>query len=287
MNWLILAILTAFFESLKDLTSKRSLKTVDEYLVIWSLSGLSLPLLLSSLLFIDIPPLNWRFWLALVTGGSLNIVAMILYIKALNLGDLSLTVPLVTFTPLFLIVTSPILVQEYPSYLDCLGIILIVFGAYLLNIKSRKEGYLAPFRALLTQNGAKLMLAVAMIWSIAANIDKLGVRNSSPIFWSIAIYSFIAIGLLPVVVYRCRVFSLKITKHLPVLLPIGIFNGLAVMLQMQAINLAMVAQVISVKRTSVLFSVFWGYLILRETGLKERAMGAIIMVIGVFVVSLL
>lgn len=287
MNWLILAILTAFFESLKDLTSKRSLKTVDEYLVIWSLSGLSLPLLLFSLLFIDIPPLNWRFWLALITGGSLNIVAMILYIKALNLGDLSLTIPLVTFTPLFLIVTSPILVQEYPSYLDCLGIILIVFGAYLLNLKSRKEGYLAPFRALLTQNGAKLMLAVAMIWSIAANIDKLGVRNSSPIFWSIAIYSFIAIGLLPVVVYRCRVFSLKITKHLPVLLPVGIFNGLAVMLQMQAINLAMVAQVISVKRTSVLFSVFWGYLILRETGLKERAIGAIIMVIGVFVVSLL
>lgn len=287
MNWLILAILTAFFESLKDLMSKRSLSKVDEYLVVWSLSGLSLPLLLSLLFFIDIPPLNWQFWLALVVGGSLNIIAMILYIKALNLADLSLTVPLVTFTPLFLIITSPILVQEYPSYLDCFGIILIVLGAYLLNIKSRKQGYLAPFQALLTQTGAKLMLVVAMIWSITANVDKLGVQNSSPIFWSIAIYSFIALGLLPIVIYRCSVFSLKINKHLPLLLPIGIFNGIAIILQMQAINLAMVAQVISVKRTSVLFSVFWGYLILQETGLKERAIGAMIMVIGVFVISVL
>jgi len=287
MTWLILATLTAFFESLKDLMSKRSLKKIDEYLVIWSLSGLSLPLLLSFLFFIDIPPLNWRFWLALFLGGSLNIIAMICYIKALNSGDLSLTVPLVTFTPLFLIVTSPILVQEYPTSLDCLGIAFIVFGSYLLNIKERKQGYLAPIKALITQTGSKLMLGVALIWSITSNIDKLGVQNSSPIFWSISIYSFIAIGLLPIIIYRCRVFSLNITNHLIELLPIGIFNGLAIIFQMQAINLALVAQVISVKRTSVLFTVFWGYLILRETGLKQRLTGAIIMVIGVSIISLL
>jgi len=287
MTWLILATLTAFFESLKDLMSKRSLKKIDEYLVIWSLSGLSLPLLLSFLFFIDIPPLNWRFWLALFLGGSLNIIAMICYIKALNSSDLSLTVPLVTFTPLFLIVTSPILVQEYPTSLDCLGIAFIVFGSYLLNIKERKQGYLAPIKALITQTGSKLMLGVALIWSITSNIDKLGVQNSSPIFWAISIYSFIAIGLLPIIIYRCRVFSLNITNHLIELLPIGIFNGLAIIFQMQAINLALVAQVISVKRTSVLFTVFWGYLILRETGLKQRLAGAIIMVIGVSIISLL
>ena len=68
---------------------------------------------------------------------------------------------------------------------------------------------------------------------------------------------------------------------------IGIFNGLAVIFQMQAINLALVSQVIAVKRTSVLFSVFWGYIILGETGLKERAIGATIMVIGVSIISLL
>jgi drug/metabolite transporter (DMT)-like permease len=287
MNWLILAIFTAFFESLKDLLSKRSLRKVDEYLVTWSLSGLSLPLLFSLLFFIDIPPLNSRFWVSLFIGGSLNILAMILYIKALNLTDLSLAVPLITFTPLFLIITSPILVHEYPSYLDCLGIFFIVLGSYLLNLKAKKQGYLAPFKALLTQSGAKLMLGVALIWSITANIDKVGVQNSSPLFWSIAIYSFIALCLLPVVIYRCRVFSPEFRQDLMGLFPIGIFNGLAVIFQMQAINLAMVTQVIAVKRTSVLFSVFWGYLILRETGLKERAMGATIMVIGVAIISLL
>lgn len=286
MNWFILATLTAFFESLKDLTSKRSLQKVDEYLVTWSLSGFSLPLLLSLLLFIDIPHLTWRFWLALVLGGSLNILAMILYIKALNLADLSLATPLITFSSLFLIVTSPILVQEYPSYFDCFGICLIVLGSYFLNLKNRYQGYLEPLKALLTQKGSQMMLGVAFIWSISANVDKLGVLNSSPIFWSIAMYSFVAIGLLPIIIYRFRSSWLSILPEVSKLFPIGLFNGLAVIFQMQALSLALVAQVIAVKRTSILFSVFWGYLILRETGLKERAIAATIMLVGVCLIAL-
>jgi uncharacterized membrane protein len=48
-----------------------------------------------------------------------------------------------------------------------------------------------------------------------------------------------------------------------------------------------VAYVISIKRTSVIISILFGYLIFKEKGIKERLLGAVIMVIGVLFITLL
>jgi len=55
---------------------------------------------------------------------------------------------------------------------------------------------------------------------------------------------------------------------------------------MTAINMTLVAYVISIKRTSVIMSVFWGYLIFKEKGLKERLFGSFLMIIGVVLITL-
>jgi hypothetical protein len=41
MNWFIFSILTALFESMKDVFSKKSLKNIDDYIVSWSYRGSS------------------------------------------------------------------------------------------------------------------------------------------------------------------------------------------------------------------------------------------------------
>jgi len=45
MTWFLLAAATAIFESFKDVTSKRSLKNVNVYIVSWALIFFTLPLL--------------------------------------------------------------------------------------------------------------------------------------------------------------------------------------------------------------------------------------------------
>ena len=62
----------------------------------------------------------------------------------------------------------------------------------------------------------------------------------------------------------------------------GMINSVAMGCQMIAINLTFVAYVISVKRPSALFSVLLAKIILKEKGIKERLLGAAIMVSGVF-----
>lgn len=285
MTWFLFAALTAISESLKDVISKRSLKNVDEYIVAWSLAGFTLPILLPILLIIDIPALNSQFWYALLVSGGLNVLSWILYIKAIK-SDLSITVPLITFTPLFILVTSPVIVQEYPSAVDTVGILLIVLGSYTLNLKKKTQGYLAPFKALLSQEGPKLMLGVAFIWSISSNVDKIGVQNSSPTFWAIALFSFVALGILPITLYKSRRHFGQVIEHFPSLFPIGVFNSSAILFQMKAIDIALVAQVIAVKRMSALITVFLGYLIFKEKNIRERALGAAIMILGVILITL-
>jgi len=55
---------------------------------------------------------------------------------------------------------------------------------------------------------------------------------------------------------------------------------------MLAINLTLVAYVISIKRLSIIFSVIFGFLLFKEKGFKERLTGAIIMVLGVILITL-
>jgi drug/metabolite transporter (DMT)-like permease len=284
--WLILGILTAFFEAVKDVFSKQNLKKSDEYVVAWSLSFFSVIFLLPWVLYTGIPQLNSQFAIALLIGGSINAVTTILYIKAIKVSDLSLTVPLVALTPLFMLFTSPLIVGEYPKLFDYIGIFLIVAGSYLLNIKEKSQGYLAPFKALLKEPGPKFMLIVAFLWSITSNFDKIGVQNSSPIFWLFSLFGTMSVLLLPVLLHKTPNPSRKILNQLPMLATMGFFNAVGVLCQMQALTLTLVVQVIAIKRTSVLMGVLFGHFIFKEQDIQQRLLGAGIMVLGVFFISL-
>ncbi len=280
MLWLLFAFLAALFDSLKEVSSKRGLRYVDEYAVSWSLRFFAALFSLPLLLFIKIPPIGERFWEVLIIGGGLNVVATIIYMKAYKHSDLSLTSPITAFTPLFLLVTSPFMLGEFPKPLGLIGVILIVLGTYILNIRERHRGHFEPFKALFREKGPKLMLAVAFIWSITSNYDKIGVRSTSPIFWVIAVNWFIALALLPIMLYNSKGGLKQIHKNLKVLAPIGIFSTLTLVFQMTAISTALVVYVTSIKRTGSIISVIFGWRIFKEKGIKERLAGVIIMVLG-------
>jgi drug/metabolite transporter (DMT)-like permease len=285
MLWIPLALLTALFESLKDVVLKHNVRGVPAHVLSWSWAFFALPFLGVALLLSEPVVLGEQFWLALLAGASLNIGALSLYVRALGASDLSTTVPLIAFSPLFLLVTSPLIVGEFPDAWGVVGVLLVVVGSYLLNIRERQHGYLAPFRALLRERGPRLMLGVALLWSIAATVDKVGVQNSSPTFWVAAVNLCIALGLTPLML-RTPGGVQAIGANWRMLLLIGFFAALAVSLQMVAISMTLVAYVISIKRVSILLSVLWGALLFHETGLRERLAGTLLMLLGVIAVTL-
>jgi uncharacterized membrane protein len=287
MIWLLFAILTAFFESLKDVSSKYSLRNLDVYIVAWVANIFAVIFLIPLLLLDGIPKIETQFWIALFIGGTLNVISFTLYIRAIQIADLSLTVPLVTLTPLFMLITSPLIVQENPTFADAIGIFLIVIGSYVLNLRERKKGYFAPLKALLRNKGSRFMLMVAFIWSITSNFDKVGVVNSSPLFWSTALYAYLAVGMFPIALFNSRHKFKQILPNLKPIMVIGFFHAIAITFQMIAVTYTLVTQVIAIKRMSALISVLFGHFLFQERGLRERLIGAAIMVFGVLVLTVL
>ena len=292
--WLLFASLTAFFEACKDATGKQSLKTLDEYSVLFGFMAIGVVVLLPVLwLSGGVPAILPNFWWALLIGGGLNILAFTLYVRALKLADLSLTVPLVTLTPLFLLATSPIIVQEWPTLADGIGVVLLVVGSYVLNLKPAdtvekdRLSIGVPLVAMARNPGSRLMLCVAFIWSITSNFDKIGVINSSPLFWAIALFTTIACGMVPFVFRKGLSSGLyPLIKQWRLIGITGGFNAIAITCQMLALPLAPVAQVIAIKRMSALLSVLFGHFFFGEKEMAKRLLGASIMVAGVVIMSL-
>ena len=286
MVWFSLAFLSASFAALRNLLAKQQLEEVSEYVIAWSSRFFSLTLLLPLLIGSEQPSLGNQFTLVFIVTLILQISANLLYFKALKVSDLSLTAPMISFTPLFLLVTSPLIVGEFPSLIDVLGIFLIVGGSYLLNFKNRQQGFLSPFVALVNDKGTRLMLVVAVLWSLLANFNKLGVTNSSTLFWASATSTAVSFALFSIMLSQSPAHLPQIFPHFGFLLLNGILQGLILLCSLKAFELTLVANVVATKRISILISVLFGHWFCGEPGWPQRLTGAAIMFIGVSIVTL-
>ncbi|WP_027190487.1 EamA family transporter [Fundidesulfovibrio putealis] len=287
MLWVGLMLVAALSQAVKDLCLKRSVTGVEAPVVVWAYC-LSTTLFLSvAALREGVPELTPGFWWALLTIGPMAVVTFMFYVKSLEAADLSLAAPMLTATPLFLLITSPLMLGEVPDPAGIVGIVCIVAGSYVLNLNGSRKGWLGPFKALVSDKGVRYMLIVAFLWSISANIDKIGLRNSSPMFWIACAFGFTTICQTPVVwKYSRRGFRQVLDKPFE-LAATGFLEAVTCACQMYALTVAIVPYVIGVKRMSAVFAVLLGWLVLREGKVRERLAGAALMVLGVFLIALL
>jgi drug/metabolite transporter (DMT)-like permease len=285
MMWLVFALVTAFSEGTKDLFSKRAMRRVDPVVSAWSLSAFSFLFLSPLLIIIEIPEIGPQFWKAIFIQGVMLTITQILYMKAIKASPLSITLPMLSFTPAFMLFTSPLILAENPGLFGKVGVLLIALGAYILNVQNIKEGVLKPIKALFNEAGPILMLVVAFVWSITANVDKIGVLNSSPLFYSVVVMGAVTIGISPVMHLKSKNYQSQIKDNLRSLLPIGFFLALGIASQMTAIEMTLASYVISIKRTSILIGSIYGFLFFSEKDIKARLTGALVMVLGVFLIT--
>jgi len=285
MTWIVLILGTAFFQAVKDVFLKRALAKTKPLVVVWGYCLVAAACFCPALWAAGIPETGPAFWAALWPGVALGALTLVLYVTALGASDLSLTLPMLTFTPMFMMVTSPLMTGEFPGALGWLGIAAIVAGSYLLNIATARRGIFAPFRALFKERGPRLMLLVAFLWSISGNLDKIGLLGSSPLYWITALYVLIALALTPFALLSLKRGGWPAPRDRFDLARAGFFEALSIGLQMFALTMAIVPYVIAVKRLSVIVGVVLGAVVFKERGLPGRLSGAILMVLGVFFIA--
>ena len=306
MLWVILAVIGAISNSAYYIIIKNHITDRDPRVLT------ALGMLISGVLLLIIsavqgfPAIGPEYYGAVIISGILNIIGLSLIFRALESSDLSLSMPMLSFTPVFLIGTSYLLLHEVPSAAGALGICIIVSGSYVLNISAGHEHLLDPVKSMVQDRGSWYMLIVAFLFAASINYDKIAMLNSDPVF-GMAFTLLIISGAFAILVLfsgrsagRClhvpeqdRVPSgsgQKPAVSLRHYLVPAVMAGIFVTAECISINIAYTLQiapyVIAIKRLGIIFMVLYGTLLCAENEVSTRILGSVLMVGGAVIILL-
>ena len=216
-------------------------------------------------------------------------VASLLYVRAVTVSPLSLTIPYLAFTPVVSAVVAVAVLGDMPGFTGFLGIFLVVLGAVLLH---RGEGasLTSLLRAPFNETGSWMMLLVALIWGTTTSIDKVAIRHGSEALLAFSLTAGSSIILLVVRQLRTQPrFSVSERtgrKTLGLLALAALVGAAAVLCQFFAYREMFVAYVETIKRAGGLASVVIGVFVFKEGGFASRFPAAALMVIGIMLILL-
>ena len=287
MTWLWLALATALFYGLQGVWTKWITRRVSGPAASWAIFAFAFPVLAVYLAFQGSPEsIEPRFWPALATNVTINVLSFHLYVSAIQKGDLGLTYPLLALTPIFVLPIEWVLLGDLPAARGLAGILLVVAGIYALNFSEWRTGLLAPFTAIFRDPGARRMLAVALIWSISAVVDKVATISSSTAFYGTLQTGLIGLAFVPLVMRRGEGFKAALSRKTWWLLAIqGLLFAAMFVVQMEAIRRTLAAYVIPIKRSGAIVTVLLGAVLFGEPQLKERLTGAVVILAGVLLIA--
>jgi drug/metabolite transporter (DMT)-like permease len=278
---IFLTLATAILIAAADALSKKAAAKQSVYIISFSRWIFAMPVLTLVTFQAEFPlAISMETIIYILILIPLEILAMILYVKAIAKYDLSLTVPLLSLTPLFLLVTGYLFLGETITPFGIAGVLVLLFGIYLMNVSTFSEGLLAPFKTVLTNQGSLLVIIVAIIYTVTSTLGKKVVLVTSPAFFSFWYILILSIGIMPVIYFKGE-SPLHVFKNFKINFLIGTLVGLSAYTLFTAYSYAPIAYVIAVKRTSIVFSVLLGRLVFHEPAFGKRTLGAGLAFVGV------
>jgi drug/metabolite transporter (DMT)-like permease len=281
MEWIVFAVLSAFFHSLSDFFTKRFGEDTGTVENAFLQNLFSLPVLWGIALYHGMPVIGGSFWPAIAVGVPVEVIALLMYIKAIKTSPFSRTVPFLAFTPVFLLVVAPIILGEVAPAHGVLGVCVIVAGTYVINMR-KGEGMLSPFRTIIHERGSLIMIAVAFLYSITSSFGKRAVLASSASFFAAVAYSLVTLALFTILIARGRlrgIFDFRVAI-------VGCCAALSLIFYVTALKMTLVSYLISVKRTSILFAIAYGVIFFGEKNLLRSIIGGVIAVAGVVILAI-
>jgi drug/metabolite transporter (DMT)-like permease len=218
-------------------------------------------------------------WPCLGVATALELLYGTLLAATYRVGDLSHAYPLMRgAAPLLVAIGSGVLIGEHLSGGTWLGITLVSCGIFSMIFDARARGHSAT--------ATRLALLNALVIAAYTTVDGIGVRLSGhPITYSLWLSVLIAVPWSLWVTARRRVHrALDLTHELPRAAVGAVFSVAAYTLVLWAMTRAPVAAVAAVRETAIVFATALGALALHERVSRVRAVAALAIALGVWVI---
>lgn len=284
MIWALLSIGAGLSDAISYSLIKK-LRKIDVIVKLAMYMLMALPFILFGFILYDIPIVSLNFYFIVLINVAVFVIGLFILMKSLEISELSISIPMLSFTPIFLLLISYIMLRELPTITGFAGIIFVVLGSYIINVQTIKKGIFEPFK-IFKNKGVFYMLIVAFLFSISANLTKIGVIMSNPVYFVFFTFLFASVILVALFFRKLIAYRKSIIENSRHFLLIGIVTALSELLATTAFNLTIVPYVISLKRTSILFSVLFGFLFFKEKNFNEKIAGTLLMFIGATLIIL-
>ena len=281
---LLILFLSGLFWAIFDLVRKIALQSQSLLTVIYITIFSQLIIFMMSLLLSKLLISSNDYYPLLIIISILNLISLYCFLKALKIQEISMCIPLLSYSPLFSLIFSKILLDESLSISQHIGIIIIFIGSFILYSKSLhfKDLLYSPF-ALIKNKSAQLMIIVTIIWSAIPVLDKKSL-NYTDIYMHGFLQSLLGfLFLFFFIRYKGeqRIAFIKNKKSFITLIILIIIGFLASITQLFALTINLVPILEVVKRaTGILLALFFGYFFFKEDINKKKVYSITVIIIG-------
>jgi drug/metabolite transporter (DMT)-like permease len=226
------------------------------------------------------------FLIYLSIDVALITCVMWLYFRALQISPLSLSVPFLAFTPVFLIPSGFVMLGELPPPMKLLGVVLIVAGSLAMHRRLFAIGWLAPVKAVLQEKGSRYMLMVSFIFSITNPLDKKLVVMSDVFTEAFAYGLGLCIAFFVWGKLRRSDFRAAAENNIKWISLAGLMDAVSLLFQLGSYAYIAVVITVSIKRAGIILSVLAGWLFFHEREITDKVIAASVMFCGVLILYL-
>lgn len=253
------------------------------------LTGAAVPLYAIWMLVDGVPSVQPSYWVPALGSVLLNIGANLGFFAALRSSALSVTIPLLSLTPVFTTLLAIPLLGQQPSWLQGVGILLVVAGVFALNLPA--DGPLsvgAAWRAWRSDRSALLMVLVALCWSMTVPLDKLSMERASGPLHALILNVGVGGAVALVLLAQRRLGEVVDARKAPFLIVFAVLvSAMALALQLVAIQTVPVSLVETLKRgIGNVMALVGGALVFQEAVTARKLAAVGLMALGVGLILL-
>lgn len=225
------------------------------------------------------------YWAPALGSVLLNLVANLLFLEGMRIAPISVTVPLLSLTPVFAAGLAVPLLGERPSVQDIIGMLLVIAGAIWLHWQPRPaQGGQSPAEHSRSKLKGGLMVALtALFWSMTIPLDKLAVERSTAPLHGVTLTAGVAAGVLVVLLVQRRLGDIARLRQVPGMFALALVVSVAALgLQLLALPMMFVGTVETLKRGIGNFmALVSGWFFFREPVTLLKVLAVALMAVGV------
>ena len=232
---------------------------------------------------VHVPPRGFIF---IILSGVFHCMYFISLGLAYDRGDLSLVYPIARSAPIFVLIWAIWFLGEKLSVPGILGILIVVFGAYLIGFPTFSATHFIRPITLLKDRSYQLAWLTALTISFYSVNDKLGVHYVHP-FSYIYLMHMLTLMLFSPYVLMTKKGALfrEWEKNRSSIILGGFMIPSSYLLILYAMRLSNVSYIVAIRQLSVVFAVLLGSLLLKEGHGGIRLLASFCIFSGIFLIS--